>query len=125
MKLINKLTISSAFFFLCISNALAKDLEQKNNYTEENIKDTEKYILYESVYFNLSPVEVIGLHCLLVNEPSDYLKGKYPKIVNDTGFTHKPINNTICTMAKNGLLQFNNENEFKKELKELEDKHKQ
>ena len=37
----------------------------------------------------------------------------------------KPINNTICTMAKNGLLQFNNENEFKKELKELEDKHKQ
>ena len=66
MKLINKLTLSSAFFFLCISNALAKDLEQKNNYTEENIKDTEKYILYESVYFNLSPVEVIGLHCLLV-----------------------------------------------------------
>lgn len=124
MKLINKFTLSSAFFFLCISNSLAKDLEQKNNYTEENIKDTEKYILYESVYFNLSPVEVIGLHCLLVNEPSDYLKGKYPKIVNDTGFTHKPINNTICTMAKNGLLQFNNENEFKKELKELEDKHK-
>lgn len=81
--------------------------------------------MYESVYFNLSPVEVIGLHCLLVNEPSDYLKGKYQKIVNDTGFTHKPINNTICTMAKNGLLKFNNENEFKKELKELEDKHKQ
>ena len=124
MKLINKLTLSSAFFFLFISNSLAKDLEQKNNYTEENIKDTEKYILYESVYFNLSPVEVIGLHCLLVNKPSDYLKGKYPNIVNDTGFTHKPINNTICTMAKNGLLQFNNENEFKKELKKLEDKHK-
>lgn len=110
---------------LSVSNAVAKDTDKNKttDYTEENIKDTEKYVLYESVYFGLSPIEIIGLHCSLINEPSNFLKNKYPTIINDPGFTNRPVNNTICTMAKNGLLQFKSTDKFKAELKELELKH--
>ena len=108
---------------LSVSNAAAKDTDKKTDYKEENIKDTEKYVLYESVYFGLSPIEIIGLHCLLIHEPSDFLKNKYPTIINNTGFTNRPVNNTVCTMAKNGLLQFKSIDEFREELKELEFEH--
>lgn len=121
-KILSLLTLVSCLS-LSVSNAVAKDTDKKTDYMEENIKDTEKYVLYESVYFGLSPIEIIGLHCLLINEPSDFLKNKYPTIINDTGFTNRPVNNTVCTMAKNGLLQFKSTDEFKAELKELEFKY--
>lgn len=108
---------------LSVSNAAAKDTDKKTDYKEENIKDTEKYVLYESVYFGLSPIEIIGLHCLLIHKPSDFLKNKYPTIINNTALTNRPVNNTVCTMAKNGLLQFKSTDEFREELKELEFEH--
>ena len=101
---------------LSFNVAYAKDFSVKD------VKNAEKYVLYESVYHSVSPATIVGLHCLTVNEPSKFIKDTY-KELNHPVFEDKKVNKKICDMAKDGLLKFDSIDEFELELKELELKH--
>ena len=120
-KILSLVTLVSCLS-LSVNNAVAKDTDKKTDYTEENIKNTEKYVLYESVYHGVSVATIIGLHCLTVNEPSKFIKDTY-KELNHPVFKDKKVNKKICDMAKDGLLKFDSIDEFEAEIKKLESKH--
>jgi hypothetical protein len=101
---------------LSFNVAYAKD------FSVEDVKNAEKYVLYESVYHGVSPATIIGLHCLTVNEPSKFIKDYY-KELNHPVFKDKKVNKKICDMAKDGLLKFDSIDEFEAEIKKLESKH--
>ena len=44
-KILSLVTLVSCLS-LSVNNAVAKDTDKKTDYTEENIKNTEKYVLY-------------------------------------------------------------------------------
>ena len=97
---------------LSFNVAYAKD------FSVEDVKNAEKYVLYESVYHGVSVATIVGLHCLTVNEPSKFIKE-----LNHPVFKDKKVNKKICDMAKDGLLKFDSIDEFEAEIKKLESKH--
>ncbi|HHR5929646.1 TPA: hypothetical protein ACS7YQ_003855 [Providencia alcalifaciens] len=85
--------------------------------TKEKIDDTHKYILYESLYFNMTPAEIIGLHCLSTKSPPNSLIEIYPNLKDDA-FAIKDINKNICEMAMKGLLSFEEIDRYTNEMKQ-------